>query len=497
MFATSTTLVKDSAPAHDWLRTIHVAFVPGPTSALLEEVADGLLEQFQALGHVVDETPGKDTDVIFTTAPFGTALKWRQALLFNARSRYKLDHTPAFITLLHATSAEFQALVEHFERAVSKPEPDPADFDFPGLASTAYKVLYEQGHRGGPILALERLVQTQAMSIRNLLVVGDDRPEAVYHFDLVGAFPASTLNGGAPWQMYHDAALRVVTAMSAVDIHHHQVVGDPVSRALWDEMTTPEAMCHAARELGLRNFFTDTVHISSLVQVPAVGHSVASQYSEGCFSTWDTDIDALVATVTGSARPVEKAAITEADLTVIVGVRQDGMGALVRHVEEKQNDPPSSEAVEMFEMDLDLPQVRLSNGALAPVIRSKLHGHRGVAAYDPRFVEYVPLDAPYFSYPVTCGTDAQARGVRHAFARSQAFRSERDPRQVAFTILPGHGVIFGEKWIDGKEPFQLFWEYMDAGYIEIESHVPQIAFDYLPGDDGRLHAANTHQIIEF
>ncbi|MEZ4767184.1 MAG: hypothetical protein R2844_02010 [Caldilineales bacterium] len=173
-------------------------------------------------------------------------------------------------------------------------------------------------------------------------------------------------------------------------------------------MTTPDAMCHAAREPGLRNFFTDTVHISSLTQVPAVGHSIASQYSEGCFSTWDTDVDALVATVTGSARPVEKAAITEADLVIITGVREDGMGALVRHVEDKANDPPSSEAVEMYDMDADLPQVRLDDGSLAPVIRSKLHGHRGVKAYDPRYVEYVSLDSPFFSYPVTCGTDAQA-----------------------------------------------------------------------------------------
>ena len=262
-------------------------------------------------------------------------------------------------------------------------------------------------------------------------------------------------------------------------------------------MTTPDAMCYAARELGLRNFFTDTVHVSSMTQVPAVGHSIASQYSEGCFSTWDTDVDALVATVTGSARPVEKAAITEADLVLIVGVREDGMGALVRHVEDKENDPPSSEAVEMYDMDADLPQVRLDDGALAPVMRSKLHGHRGVLAYDPRYVEYVALDAPYFNYPVTCGTDAQARGVRNAFARSQTFRNEADPRKVAFTILPGHGVIFGEKWVDGKEPFQVMWEYMDAGYIEIDSHVPQIAFDYVPGDDDRLYAVNTHQAIKF
>ncbi|MGC8863037.1 MAG: FGGY-family carbohydrate kinase, partial [Armatimonadota bacterium] len=43
-----------------------------------------------------------------------------------------------------------------------------------------------------------------------------------------------------------------------------------------------------------------------------------------------------------------------------------------------------------------------------PVVRSKLHGHRGVSAYDPRYVEFVPLAPAYYAYPVSCGTRAQA-----------------------------------------------------------------------------------------
>src|SRR3990172_5597137 len=50
-------------------------------------------------------------------------------------------------------------------------------------------VLREQGQRGGPILALVRLVQSQALSIRDVLVIGQDRPQAAYYFDLVGAYP--------------------------------------------------------------------------------------------------------------------------------------------------------------------------------------------------------------------------------------------------------------------------------------------------------------------
>ena len=58
---------------------------------------------------------------------------------------------------------------------------DSADFDFPGLAPQAYRVLYEQGSRGGPIMALERLVQAQSKSIRVILVIGNEKPLYAYH----------------------------------------------------------------------------------------------------------------------------------------------------------------------------------------------------------------------------------------------------------------------------------------------------------------------------
>ena len=122
-----------------------------------------------------------------------------------------------------------------------------------------------------------------------------------------------------------------------------------------------------------------------------------------------------------------------------------------------------------------------------PVARSKLHGHRGVAAYHPKHVEYVPLDAPYYHYPVSCATEAQARGIRQAFSRSQALLNPDDPRQIVFTVLPGHGVVMVEKWQPGKDPFQLIWEYMDAGYLEIEAPVPQGWYSFEPGPDGRRH----------
>ncbi|MFQ6101945.1 MAG: hypothetical protein ACE5OS_12035 [Anaerolineae bacterium] len=475
-------------PTHSWLRRIHVTFVPGPMPSLLKEVASGLRRHFRLQGHQVQTTPDDSTDVILTTAPFGEPIGWRQALLFTVRRRFKLSRSPTLYTLVHVLPGKFQRLLDHFRAALTKQPPDPADYVFPGLAPQAHRVLFEQGHRGGPILALERLVQAQTKSIRIILVVGDDRPLVAYHFDLVGAHPCSEAEDLESF--YDDIVLRIVTTVNTREVTKHEVVGEPIPSMVWQRLSTPTAMRVAGQQLGKRNFFTEMVRIADLVHVPAVADVVASQYSEGCFATWDPTLGALIATVTGSARPVDKGSITEDDLAVIVGVRPDGSGALVRHAEGKRNDPPSSESVEMMDMDSSLPTIALDPvwniTPQVPVARSKLHGHRGIGAYDPRRVEYVPLDPPYYHYLVSCATDAQARGIKAAFARSEALQNPDDPRQVVFTVLPGHGVVIVEKWIAGAVPFQVMWEYMDAGYLQVENRIPQGPMEYVPGPDGKM-----------
>lgn len=476
-------------PRHTWLRQVSVAWVPDYLDPVLETTAAGILAAFARLGHVVQEKPSNETDILLTTAPYGVNVNWRHSLLFTGRARFKLERNPTVFTMTHIRPAELQAMLAHFERALQKPEPDPADFEFDGLSAQAYHVLYEQGTRGGPILALERLIQAQTKSIRVLLVVGEDRPEYVYHFDLVGAYPRSIATD-PPEAFYEDIALRLVTTVSTREVTAHEVVGEPIPYAVWRRLETPGAMIRAAKELGRRRFFTEMVRINDLVNVPVVGTSVASQYSEGCFATWDPTIAGLITTITGSARPVDKDNLTEDELSIITGVRPGGIGALVRHVEGKRNDPPSSEAVEMIEMDQDLPRIRLGpewgSEATVPVVRSKLHGHRGVASYRPDKVEYVPLEEAYFHYIVSCATEAQAHGVRGAFARAESLNHPDDPRPLAFTILPGHGLVLVEKWIPGKAPFQLMWEAMDAGDIVIASHVPQGPMTYEPDGTGSM-----------
>lgn len=475
--------------AHTWWRRIGVSILPGPTTPLLEEVLRHLREHFRAHGHSVQAAPDDATDVLVTTAAFGEPVNWRESVMLTARRRFGLKRTPTTYTFIHVTPGELQARLGQLEAALAHEPPDPEDFQFPGLAPSAFRTLVEQGRRGGPMMTLIRVLQAQSKCIRIALIVGGPQPEAAYYFDLVGAHPRVAATEREAF--YADMVRRVVTSVSTHEVTQHQVIPERLTRAEWDALSAPGAMRAAGHELGRRGFFTEMIRIADLVNVPALGDAIASQYSEGCFATWEPAVDGLIATITGSARPVEKENLTDDELALIVGVRPDGQGAVVQHVDGKRNDSPSSEAVELIEMDAALPRVRLgaewgaAAGRWAPVARSKLHGHRGIAAYDPRRVEFVPLDPPFYRYLVSCATDAQARAIKAAFARSRALQNPDDPRQAVFTVLPGHGVVIAEKWVAGKAPFQVLWECMDSGALQVDRLVPQGPHTYVPGGDGR------------
>jgi hypothetical protein len=468
-------------PLHSWLKTMRVAYLPGPSTSVAADVAQGILRQLGVLGHVAQERPTDETDVVLTTARFGEARSWRTAPAFQLRREFGLTRSPQFWTVIHARPEELAAALSHFERALAKDPIDLKDFEFPGLAPTAHRPLVEQGRRGGPILSVERLVQAQALCLWILLVVGDERPEYAYHFNLVGSTAQSDARSDG---FYDDIILRMVTSMSADEVARYAVQSPSIPARTWERLATPQAMQRASLEFGGRDFFTEMVRIADLVSVPAMTDAVASQYSEGCFSTWEPALDALIATTTGSARPVDKGHLTLDDLAVVTGVQANGRGVVVRHVDGLRHDPPSSEGFEMIDLDSSLPKIALGPAwdvdSRVPVVRSKLHTHRGVAAFDPKYVEYVPLSSIYFEFPVTCGTFAQAQGVRAVFAQAQCLLNPDDPRQVAFTLLPTHGVFIVEKWVHGKAPFQVIWELMDAGRLQIDRLVPQGPMPFFP-----------------
>lgn len=477
--------------AHSWLKTVAVAFAPNVSTPLLEAVQSQLRAHFATQGHHVQPTPTDETDIIITTARFGQPVPWREALMMTGRKRFNLKRTPTVFTLVHITPDEFYKAIDQLSVALLKEPLDPADFAYTGLAPQAHRTLIEQGKRGGPMMALIRRVQAQAMSIRNVLIVGEGSPETAFYFDLVGMYPRTEAEDAEDF--YADMVRRLVTAVSTREVTTHWVSERGLTASEWAALSTPAAMRHAGRQLGQRHFFTEMVRVSDLVTVPALSDAISSQYSEGCFATWDADINALLATITGSARPVAKDNLTDDELAVIVGVRTDGVGgAVVRHVEGKRNDSPSSESVEMMDMDYALPKTTLGAewgewaGRAVPVVRSKLHGHRGIAAYNPATVEWVRLEEAYYYYPVSCSTEAQAWAIKAAFARAECLRHAADPRQIVFTVLPGHGIVVAEKWAAGKAPLQQIWEAMDSGDLQVDNLIPQGLHTFTLGADGRL-----------
>ena len=87
---------------------------------------------------------------------------------------------------------------------------------------------------------------------------------------------------------------------------------------------------------------------------------------------------------------------------------------------------------------------------------------------------------------MSCSTEAQAQAIKSAFSNSEALNNYEDPRQVVFTILPGHGIVIVEKWVTGKAPFQIIWEYMDSGLIQIDNLVPQGALAFFRDESGLM-----------
>jgi hypothetical protein len=412
--------------------------------------------------------------------------------MFTARRRFQLKHVPTVFTIVHITPGQFYESMGKVKGVLKQgPEALPP---FAGVPETASHTLYVQGKRGGPILYLLRILQIQTKCIRILLVVGEESPQSAFLFDLVGAHPQIKFED--PPIFYKDIATRILTAASTNEITDHQTVEPPITPDEWESLTTIEAMTRASQELGKRDFFTEMIRVGQLAEIPGFSEAISSQYSEGCFATWEPRVNGLLTTITGSARPVRKENITDKDLAVIVGIRHERDGALIRRVEGHPNHPPSSEAVEMIGMDLSLPQITLPDGTQAPVIRSKLHGHRGVLSFDWTRAEYVPLPESYLYYPVSCSTDAQYRAVQEAFAGSYALQNPQDPRQIVFTVLPGHGVVIVEKWVEGKAPFQLIWEAMDAKVIEINNHIPQGPFVF-ETEDHRCRLRGGSTITDF
>ena len=103
--------------AHSWWRKIRLAYVPDVETPLLDAFVGNLLEQFHQTGHTLDDKPQPETDVILTTARFNQPIKWREAMIFNARRRFDFDQSESVLLKL-GCSDFMMKLVRH--RPVTK-----------------------------------------------------------------------------------------------------------------------------------------------------------------------------------------------------------------------------------------------------------------------------------------------------------------------------------------------------------------------------------------
>ena len=90
----------------------------------------------------------------------GEPLGWRDALMFTARRRYKLDHLPTVFTIVQATPEQFAARMAEIEAIMSGEAAGGPGFA--GILESATRTLSGQGKRGGAILYLARVLQIQA-----------------------------------------------------------------------------------------------------------------------------------------------------------------------------------------------------------------------------------------------------------------------------------------------------------------------------------------------
>lgn len=462
---------------HAWVHPISLAYMPGMLTPALRGTLDPLLEWFRDNGCTLQPEPSNETDLIITTTRYGVPVERKDALFFHAKRRYRLRHRPPVLTVIDIPEAEYRRWLAHFADLARQAERSETTFQYPALGPRAVEVLLEQARRGGPEVALGRFLQAYLKSFRVMALRSDERqrPICAVHFDLAGAHPTTDV-GDLP-AFAEEVGQRVLAATCTGEVNNHVFSPDLLPEENWDRLMTPEAMIRAGASFTEFDFFTTPVSIEKLIGYRDVNEAVSAQYSEGCYATFEPEIPGLITTATGSARLVDKRAISRDDQAIIIGLKPERDGAIVKSVAGRARVVPSVEAVEMMGICQAVPSHLHVNGdgqaVSVPNARAILHGHLGVAAFDPERVESVTLAAPYYTHLVSCGTGALAEGTAAAFARSEALRDLNDSRAVVFLEQPGHGVVVVEKWVEGKQPFEVIHEYLTAGHLRMTLDVPQ------------------------
>ncbi len=464
---------------HPWAAPISLAYLPRALTPALSAVIDAVFSWLREAGCTITSEPDQSTDLIVTTARYGENVSRDEALLFHAKRRYRLSRRPQILTVVDIPETDYQAWTAHFTRLATLPEEEAIQDRYDGLGAQAAEVIAHQARRGGPVLAISRLLQAQMLSIRLMAVRTDKgRPYRALHFDLAGARPVSDATDLAAFGA--EAGARIIAAVCAREVNSHVIETETVPAEVWAQLEGPDAMVRAGATFTEYGFFTTPFYIEKILGYRGISDAISAQFSEGCYAVYEPDIPGMLTTATGSSRLVDKRAITRRDQAVVTGIKPMRDGAIVRPVEGMESVVPSVEAVELMGLCQAVPShVRLNrNGARVsvPNARAILHGHLGVESFDPRYVEAVMLDPLFYTQLVSCGTGALANGTAAAFASSEALSSLDDPRRVVFLEQPGHGVLVVEKWLPDEQagqPFDLIHQALQAGHLRMSYDIAQ------------------------
>jgi hypothetical protein len=466
-------------PLHAWTHPITIACLPRSRTPGIDLALDALFAWLRGAGCTIQTQPDATTNLIVTTGRLGDWVGRDDALLFHAKRLYRLGRRPTILTVVDVPEAEYQEQLEHFRALGQMSEIDAAKHQYAGLGAQAAEVIAHQARRGGPELALGRYLQTRYISIRVMaLRTLNDRPYRAVHYDLAGARPVSDATNLDDFGA--EAGARLLAAVCAAEVNHHAYDPNPVPAETWAGLDTPNAMVAAGMTFTEYGFFTTPIQVDKLLGYRGIGDAIAAQYSEGCYAVYEPEVRGLITTATGSSRLVDKRAITRTDQAVVAGLLPSRDGVLVRPVLGMETVVPSVEAVEMMALCEAVPAHtrydRQGTALRVPNVRAILHGHLGVASYDPAFVEAVTLDPLYYTQLVSCGTGPLAAGTSAAFSRSTALRDLADPRRVVFLEQPGHGVMMVEKWPalgSSEPPFSGFLAALQAGHIQMSLEIAQ------------------------
>jgi hypothetical protein len=468
---------------HEWVKPMSgVLLLPDyyrvGNNPLLDHTFALLEAELREKGNrLVDQTGGGiPVEMAITGARFDEPVTANSALLLKSKKMFG-SRPEEIVTVVSLTKRELVQELDRFDQLASRSPDDLGGFEYRGLPPTAVRVLQQEARIAGSLAALSRMIQGQTLSMRVIAIIGNDRGDiqGALHFDLAGGHAVIPYDQSRPLSFAEEIVLRLMTVRSTHEVRSHHFLPSVLPVAVWKELRTPEAMIEAGGNFGDLGVFTEPFEIKRLTGLPGVEDAVAAQYSTGCLAVWDPEIGesgAMLTTATGSKQTVDKRRLQRRQIVPIIGIRDDGEGAIVLPVEGAGIVYPSVEAVELRRI------IQRANEADGGRQRKAVtHGHCGIVAYDPQHVEVIYLSPAFHKFPVTCGTKALAEATEEAFSRSEVLRNLKsghgESRRIIVLQQTCHGVVILEVADDGG-PFELTFDALRRSYLTLDpKEVPQ------------------------